>query len=428
MPYDYKVTSDTHIVATAVAFPANTTTETACVTVGQAFSTPMVVRATATTAASATPALGTAGSPCYDSGLYLNGITAQILGNQIQCDPSMNCTQPVISTTDGSEPPVQNVVVGQPIILTTPAQPSGITATKTTWTVGGTRIANYAPTTASASVTELTDDDLKNSNITFYWVYPDDSISVTYNYCVDIPGADPVHQCSPTAMAAFNVTGPGDELMDVDAYDQLNIDMIIDKPPCLPTSADMSPYLYYANASGSDYPSPVNVTGDPQGIKFTPPASTSGTYFFVQLVNGDRTTYTNGKSSASCVSPPGLDGGNYPYPMQQGYDYADDSPDAALGSIYKKVSRTFKATMYLLWTSSIPDSIPVPIDSQDWHIVRGITMNTSYPTSESWTQPVWDALGTDGDPVNYVDTAPSKSPYGYPTWKGPATPVCTSGK
>ena len=74
--------------------------------------------------------------------------------------------------------------------------------------------------------------------------------------------------------------------------------------------------------------------------------------------------------------------------------------------------------MYLLWTSSVAASIPVPIGSQSWTIDQASTTNTGYPTSQSWTQPVWTALGTDDGPVNYVDTAPSQSPYGYPTWKG----------
>jgi len=45
------------------------------------------------------------------------------------------------------------------------------------------------------------------------------------------------------------------------------------------------------------------------------------------------------------------------------------------------------------------------------------------PTSETWTTPATVYAGTDGDLVDYVQTAPSSSPYGYPTWKGLASKV-----
>jgi hypothetical protein len=73
------VVNATKIVATAVAPPANTPAETVCVTVAQGSSgVPMAVRSSASAAASATPAPGTAGSSCYDPYYYLDGITAQI--------------------------------------------------------------------------------------------------------------------------------------------------------------------------------------------------------------------------------------------------------------------------------------------------------------------------------------------------------------
>jgi hypothetical protein len=391
----------------------------------------MVVRSSASAAASAAPAQGTAGSSCTDPNLNLKGITAQILGNQIQCDPSMNCTQPIISTVDGTPPRSQNVDVGQPIILTTnPDLPATIKPYKTIWTVGGTKIAGYKPSTGPTKVTPLKEDDLKKPNITFYWVYPNSSspvsIPVTYQYCAEILGADADGKCSLVANASFNLTGPGDAQMTTDAYGYLNVDLIIDKPPCLPTSADEDPFLYYANASGSDSPCPADVTGDPEGIKFTQPDNSSdGSYSFVQLVTSGRISFASGSSKGAWVTIPGLDG-QYPYPPNEPDDlFVSDSPDTPLvdpAAVYSKVSRTFSANMFLMWTSSKTGSIPVPIGSQKWRFSAS-TKNTGYPTSETWTTPATVYAGTDGDPVDYVQTAPSSLPYGYPTWKGTASKV-----
>jgi len=346
--------------------------------------------------------------------------TAQILGNQIQCDPSMNCTQPVISTTDGSGPPVQQADVGQPIILSSLQMPEGIKATSAAWTVGGTKIAGYNPTTGPTKVTRLTEDDLKNKDITFYWVYPNSAIPVaipvTYRYCVDIPGVG--NQCS-TATASFDLTGPGDAQMTTEPYDRLNVDMIVDKPPCLDTPDDSDPYLYYANASGSDAPCPIAVIGNPSGIKFTQPASSNGTYSFVQLItSGNKTTYISGNSKGAYITTPGLDG-KYPYPpLNPGDEYVSDSPDVPLvdTTIYSQISRTFSANMFLMWKSSKTGAIPVPIGSQKWYF-KASTKNSGYPSSQEWTQPVTDYAGKDGDPVDYIKTAPRQQPYGYPIWK-----------
>jgi hypothetical protein len=109
-----------------------------------------------------------------------------------------------------------------------------------------------------------------------------------------------------------------------------------------------------------------------------------------------------------------------------GGNYAGDSPDVQLQPYYSKIGRTFGATMYMLWTSDIPSSIPVPISSQNWQIKKGSSTNSSYPTNQSWTTPAWQSpLGSNADPINYVDTQPSQSPYGYPTWSNLATPVAT---
>ena len=396
---------DKTMITVTVKPPASDPTETATVTVGTAPNT-------GTTASLATP--------------------PQILGNQIQCDPSMNCTQPVISTTDGSPPPAQGVVVGQQIALATnPDLPATITPTSKTWTAGGTKIAGYNPSTGKTDVTPLKAADLKKANITFFWVYPNSAspaaIPVTYTYCVNITGlsaADVANKlnCSLPANASFNLGGPGDAQMAVDAYDLLNVDWLIHKNGCLPILDDEDPYMDYGNISSYEKPCKGGLIGDPPGIIFTlPTAASDGNYSFVQLIAKDTTTYTQGgHGSLQCPTRPGLDG-DFPYPLfDPDNNRTWDAPGVGLEQFDSRVSRTFKATMYLLWKSSKTGSIYVPIGSQSWIIDRGSTTNSGYPTDQSWTDPVWSALGKNGDPVDYVKTAPNQSPYGYPTWKGPA--------
>ena len=80
-------------------------------------------------------------------------------------------------------------------------------------------------------------------------------------------------------------------------------------------------------------------------------------------MTGGKTTYTSGKSSGAFITTPGMDGAlGCPYPpMNPGDNYVSDSPNSELNQSYSMSGRTFAATMYMLWTSSIPNSIPVPI-------------------------------------------------------------------
>jgi hypothetical protein len=211
--------------------------------------------------------------------------------------------------------------------------------------------------------------------------------------------------------------------MTTEAYSALMITELIDSP-CLP--GDKIPFLQYGDLTGyydEDCPKMGGETGT-AGMKFSPPSSSDGSYSFVQILpSGNPTTYTNGTSSVSCTNTAGLDG-KYPYPLQEGFNYVDDSPIAILGSLYTKVSRTFSAAMYLLWTSNIPNSIPVPIGYQSWHFNTS-TANSAFPNSQSWSTPVSTYVGTNGDFVLSVEEATSQtSPFGYPTWGGLAVTSC----
>jgi hypothetical protein len=401
---DINVESDKKITVTMVP-DANTTTEQATVTVGTA------------------PNTGTSATLATQP---------QILGNEIQCDSSMNCTQPVISKTKGT-PPAQDADVGERIaLIANPNLPAAFKPFDMKWTIGGTKIGGYTPTPtsyATGSVTQVKDDDLKKNDITFYWVYPNSasavSIPVTYSYCVNIPGASPVKQCSLAANASFNLSGPGDAQMDVNPYHAVSVDSI-KSAPCMPIT--YLNWMEYGKLSGWD---PVDCgdwgteTGK-RGMVFKTPPDTplpAGKYSFVQTIAHDTVTYQFGMSSHACPTYPGLDA-KYPYPKstddpEKRTTY--DSPGVPLSSSLSGVQRTFRATMYLLWTSTKDGAIPVPISSQDWQISGAHTQNSSYKTGEVWDDPRWQALGPIGDMVDYVNTSPGTTPYGYPTWKRPAT-------
>jgi len=371
------VENKTTITLTGVAPPAADRTETATVTAGTA------------------PNTGTFN-------------TAQILGNQIMCGlATMNCTQPVISTTDGSDPPVQSVVVGQPIHLTTQPLPAGITATSTTWKVSGTSIGGYAPTTASATITPTT---LKNASLNTYWVYPLDSIPVTYIYCVNISGVG--NQCSQEAKAAFNVSGPSATITANPTY------WSVSPPMACPSIVQLLYFGYPDPTSGCSHKPLV------KGISFTAALSNvpngGGTAEWVQLVKGNRLSGTtlSGVPATPTSLGVGLDK-SYPYPPDDPNDpvttEASDSPNNGLDTSLARETRRFKADMYYLWTSEIdPASIPVPLGYIEWSSSGTAAQHTK-------NSPPWSLTLSEPTSAVFKVSSDTGSTHGLPTWSGMAT-------
>jgi hypothetical protein len=354
---------------------------------------------------------------------------AQILGNQIKCDPSLNCTQSVISTTDGSAPPVQTAVVGQQIALktTTPTAeqlPQGVTfpdpsvVQPYTWTVGGTNIGGYSPSTASASVTPTT---LTNPSLTTYFPYAGTN-TVSYQYCVNIQGADPVLQCSLPANATFTVTGGG--TMSNQPFSALTIDQLIQCVNGLPPAngGDTAPFLAYGLVSG--YDCQLSLTGA-FGMTFIPSgAPSAGTYSYAQLINSDART----ANAISCSYSQGIDKG-YPYSaFRPGSNppQAIDAPYTPLPPDYT-VNRSFNATMFLLWKSSSTNSISVPIGYQTWGFAGSAKQDTSgtwiatTDTTNGPPGPIGMFFPSDGSQTTDGYTALQD---GYPIWSGPARETC----
>jgi hypothetical protein len=381
------VDSGTQITVTGIAPPAADPTESATVTAGTAPNT-------------STPPT-----------------QAQILGNQIQCDPSMNCTQDVISTTDGSDPPVQNVVVGQPIILTTnPNLPASITPYKTTWTVGGTNIGGYTPTLASATVAETA---LKSTSLNTYWAYPANTIPVTYKYCVNIPGVG--NQCSEIANATFSVTGPTANI--VPSTTSWNPSPPI--PMCNSTAKEQMLSFGTYDPTTSTVCAPLAAI---DGITFTATVNispqNSGQTEWIQVISKDNATLTtpsgqtipfNGGSGLDTALPYN----DPPDPLDATTTVTVDSPGVELPMNDSRVARTFSAKMYLMWTSQIPSSIPVPLGYVKWAV-----SGTAVQNDKTHTWSVASSIPTTAQfQVSYDSNITT---HGLPTWSRLVTGTLTN--
>jgi hypothetical protein len=297
-------------------------------------------------------------------------VRTQILGNQIQWNGK------TISTADGSAPPAQDAVVGEQIALTTPALPSGITAISNTWTAGakGTNIggvvkgalsSNGSPTKLSVTPTVLT-----ASNLTTYWLYPNPSVPVTYQYCVNIQGANPILQCSLPANATFNVTGPtatvAPVLTNPDATDAWSI---TDQT----TTCSMQ-FLKFGLATGiatGDASCPGDTVMAGIAFQATVDDDAGGSFFWQQLLISDVVSATEpGTTLKPASAGPGLDNNQkYSAVSLSGLE-AYDAPSQGLDNVYTAESDAFSANMYLMWQSNADSSyIPVPVGYVNWSII-----------------------------------------------------------
>jgi hypothetical protein len=223
---------------------------------------------------------------------------------------------------------------------------------------------------------------LSNLSTTFYWISAGHSIPVTFSYCMNNG------QCSPTGQATFDVSGATVSNMTI---------------PTGTVNVFAGPLLGYG----------------PTGIAFNPtvtfpPGYTSGLQW-VQLSTGDTLTLTPVGAGAvkMCVNvtvPPtstgmGLDTA---YPFDRGPSTHDNPSTTLDSSQYKEETRSFSATMFLMWDPALPGgcipsssctSIPVPLGYVSWtwsgdanfnggqwtlangnHNIPSFVSSTSYPT------------------------------------------------
>jgi len=64
------------------------------------------------------------------------------------------------------------------------------------------------------------------------------------------------------------------------------------------------------------------------------------------------------------------------------WEHRTDSPFVNLNSGDSKTTRTFSAQMYLMWSSGLTNSIPVPVGSLSWSFFADAVQNMS---TQQWT-------------------------------------------
>jgi hypothetical protein len=311
-----------------------------------------------------------------------------------------------------------SVKVGQPVELTTtPATlPGGFAVSTSTWDIDGRTIKSYDGSSGGITLQET---DLDKQNTTYYWLYPDDPLNVTYDYCAT--GSDGTPYCtSPKAKATFKAKGPdSSNALSTWDSDQATIEQLTD---C--TTNTKSPYMGYGDLSGPDPDCPGLQSGTP-GIKLTASGASGGKYVFVQLIDADSRTYTSSAGSYTCTRSANLDK-QFPYPpYTNAPNVAPDGPQIPLPSTYLSGQRDFLATMYLLWQpdqlSGAAASIPVPIGHQQWQF-KAITDQKQPIGKGKWERP---KLIDHGDTGGYVPSQETDNElYGYPVFTAPATEVC----
>lgn len=310
-----------------------------------------------------------------------------------------------------------SVIVGQPVELTTtPATlPGGFTVSKSTWDIDGTTIKKYD---GGDSGITLEETDIDTQNTTFYWLYPDDPLNVTYEYCATDPNGNQFCT-SPQAKATFNAKGPdSSNALSTWDSDEATIEHLTD---C--TTNTKSPYLGYGDLSG---PAPgCGAQSGTPGIKLTASGASGGKYVFVQLIDADSRTYTSSAGSYTCTTSPNLDT-KFPYPPYTNEpNVAPDGPQMPLPSPDLSGQRDFLATMYLLWqpdklNGATKPSIPVPIGHQQWQF-KAITDQKKPIGNGKWEKPT---LNAHGDTGGYVPSQDTDNLYGYPVFTDTSNETC----
>jgi hypothetical protein len=266
----------------------------------------------------------------------------------------------------------QPAVVGQQIVLyASYALPPGITVASQSWSPPGIIVGGFNTGSTNGGSYSAT---LNQQQTTFYWVTPIINQPTTFTLNLSDGKVK-------TVSTTFNISGPSAPGIAT-AIDQLRI---------------IGNNLMRFGQTGGN------------GITFTasstPPAGYSWSYVWYQLRTADSDHAVFNGGSLSCTTgasaaQPHLDG-SAPYSAgAQAYD----SPNIALPSGDSQLSRTFSAKMYLLWSSGLANSIPVPLGYVTWSASGTATFNSS---TGLWTV-------TSGNPV----PAPSAfaATVSYPSW------------
>lgn len=287
---------------------------------------------------------------------------------------------PIATISLGGNPisGTQSVAVGQEIALSASVSPPPCTtASSPSWSIPSSGVAtggyvvSSPPLTSSETPLPLS----TASSPIFYWKVPGNQ-TITYQYTMSGGGSS---VSSPIATAGFNVLGPTGAVVHTCGG---NVSSCSNDASLGTVRIGAGPSLEFGGTAS-------NV-----GINFTASATLPSGYpnsrfNWVQLETKDIfvLTPTNGGAVQTCVptSQPvattgtGLDT-QYPTDIT---NPTEDNPDYVLTSTYNEVTRTFTARMYLMWTSGLTNSVPVPLGYVDWQFSGDATLVNA--TSNTWT-------------------------------------------
>jgi len=251
-----------------------------------------------------------------------------------------------------------NVAIGQKIALTTTPIKAGQTQNWTgnlDETVGG-----YIHDATG----ELKPTDFSQPSTTFFWT-TQGTKNITYT--VFAKGK------TSTANTTFNVQGPTNPSVTTL---QGNVQVFKD------TIGGTKGWWL---SLGDIRPSGTNTVGMTFNNNTAP--YSGGKFLWAQLVvsKGYTFYYADGRSR-SCTFPTALDTA-FPYPTQSNVPSTTDSPDIQVSSINpnrNEVTYAGAFQMFLMWQSSTPGSIPVPLGSVQWGWSGTAVLNK---TTKTWACP-----------------------------------------
>jgi len=296
------------------------------------------------------------------------------------------------------------VLVGQRIALSTSLPADAVPAAGQPWAVEGMTIGGFAvtPSFNDPQKGDLTSTDFTQAATIFYWLLPG-TFSVTFSYVLNGQNAS-LH-------ATFNVGGPIAPFVGTD-LGSFNIGACPGNslpPPTVCLNLGTPP------ATPEDPPTQAGITFSASA---TLPVSNPGNYQWVQLISKDSVVLVTGRGQYTCPARTGLDS-TYPY---ENVNPVSDSPAAPLQSVASQETRTFSATMYLMWNPALPSgctppqpsgemgncsSIMVPLGSVSWQFTGAASKP---PTSNQWT------LNDPSSTINASPFVPFMNEDAFPQW------------
>jgi hypothetical protein len=284
----------------------------------------------------------------------------------------------------------QSVVVGQQIQLTVTLHPS-LPVQNQEWTIGtpGDYTGGFVHAPLHGGAQPVVRE---GSTTTFYWVTPGYDRRVVYRLQL-------ANGTMATADVTFDVEGPAATHVEVDSA----------KVVITPGAANSS-------VLG------IMGTGISFHARYFPPEGMMKNFIWVQLIRSDSIAVNQNGVRLHCVpkSEPiagigaGLDT-DFPYDT---HNPTFDNPRIQLSSDVQSYSRLFRARMYLLWKSGVPNSIAVPLGFVDWSFSGEVVLKDAQTNS-------WVLKSGQGGPNNPAE--PFMRSHSYPLWNSlvPYTEVLT---